>query len=42
MHVERSSIAFGMLGFLALYMIIGWKNDVVCNFIAVVYPIYAS
>ncbi|CAF4744342.1 unnamed protein product, partial [Rotaria sp. Silwood2] len=31
-----------MLGVLVLYLIIGWKNDVICDFIGIAYLTYAS
>ncbi|CAF0969829.1 unnamed protein product [Rotaria sordida] len=40
--VKREQIALGLFGFLAIYLIIGWANDFVCNFLGFIYPAYAS
>ncbi len=37
-----SIIHLGLFGILAIYLVIGWGNDFVCNFIGILYPIYAS
>ncbi|CAF1521836.1 unnamed protein product [Adineta steineri] len=41
-HVERSIIALGLSGIFAIYLIFGCGNDFICNFIGILYPIYAS
>lgn len=35
-------ICLGLLGIFASYLVIGWANDFLCNFIGVLYPAYAS
>ncbi|CAF4524694.1 unnamed protein product [Rotaria sp. Silwood1] len=40
--VKREQIAFGLFGFLAIYLTFGWANDFICNFIGFIYPAYAS
>ncbi|CAF0752167.1 unnamed protein product [Adineta steineri] len=40
--VKRERIATGLLGFIAIYLILGWAKDFVCNFIGFIYPAYAS
>jgi hypothetical protein len=32
----------GLLGFIAIYLVLGWAKDFACNFIGFVYPAYAS
>lgn len=32
----------GPLGILASYLVIGWGNDFVCNFLGIIYPVFAS
>ncbi|CAF1346527.1 unnamed protein product [Adineta ricciae] len=31
-----------LIGFISIYLIFGWCNDFVCNFIGLIYPVYAS
>ncbi|CAM4780750.1 unnamed protein product [Rotaria magnacalcarata] len=40
--VKREQIAFAIFGFLALYLLFGWGNDFICNFLGFIYPAYAS
>jgi len=40
--INREFIAYGIIGFLAFYLIVGWGNDFVCNFIGFAYPAYQS
>jgi len=40
--VKRERIALGLLGFIAIYLVIGWGKDFVCNIIGFIYPAYAS
>jgi receptor expression-enhancing protein 5/6 len=40
--VKKELIAYGIIGFLAFYLIVGWGNDFVCNLIGFAYPAYAS
>lgn len=40
--VSREYLAYGIIGFLAFYLIVGWGNDFICNLIGFVYPAYAS
>ncbi|CAM2711013.1 unnamed protein product [Rotaria socialis] len=35
-------IAIGLFSVLAVYLIIGWGNDFVCNLITLIYPVFAS
>lgn len=35
-------IFLGLLGFLAIYLVLGWATDFLCNFIGFLYPAYAS
>lgn len=39
---KREQLALGLIGFLALYLVLGWGNDFICNFIGFLYPAYAS
>jgi hypothetical protein len=37
--------AYSFLGtviFVAIYLVVGWGNDFLCNFIGMIYPAYAS
>lgn len=40
--VKREYIVYGIIGFLAFYLIVGWGNDFLCNLIGFLYPAYAS
>lgn len=40
--VNRDYIFYGFLGFLSLYLVAGWGNDFLCNFIGFLYPAFAS
>jgi len=40
--VKRERLALVLLGFIAIYLVLGWAKDFVCNFIGFVYPAYAS
>jgi len=40
--VNREYLAYGIIGFLAFYLMVGWGNDFVCNLIGFAYPAYAS
>ncbi|CAF2649410.1 unnamed protein product [Rotaria sp. Silwood2] len=40
--LKRERIALGLLGFIAIYLVLGWAKDFVCNFIGFIYPAYAS
>jgi len=40
--VSREYIAYGLVGFLAFYLVVGWGNDFICNLIGFLYPAYAS
>jgi len=40
--VSREILAYGIIGFLAFYLIIGWGNDFLCNLIGFAFPAYAS
>ncbi|CAF1427168.1 unnamed protein product [Rotaria magnacalcarata] len=35
-------IAIGLFSLLAVYLIVGWGNDFICNLITLIYPVYAS
>jgi len=41
-NLKREQIALGAIAFLAVYLVLGWANDFVCNFIGFLYPAYAS
>lgn len=40
--VSREYIAYGIIGFLVLYLAIGWGNDFLCNLIGFSWPAYQS
>ncbi|CAF4092054.1 unnamed protein product [Rotaria socialis] len=40
--LKRERVALGLLGFVAIYLVLGWANDFICNFIGFIYPAYAS
>ena len=40
--VKRERIALGTFGFLAIYLVYGWGNDLLCNFIGFICPVYGS
>ncbi|CAF3932632.1 unnamed protein product [Rotaria sp. Silwood2] len=40
--VKREQVAFGLFGFLTIYLTFGWANDFICNFLGFIYPAYAS
>ena len=40
--VKRERVAVGLLGFIAIYLVLGWAKDFVCNFLGFIYPAYAS
>lgn len=41
-NIKRERMALGLVGLLSIYLIFGWHNDVLCNLIGFVYPVYAS
>jgi len=40
--IERTKFVMGLCGVLALYLVIGYGKDFLCNLIGFVYPAYAS
>ena len=40
--VKRERLALGFLAFIAIYLVLGWAKDFVCNIIGFLYPAYAS
>lgn len=41
-NINREYLAYGIIGFVALYLMVGWGSNFLCNFIGFVYPAYAS
>lgn len=40
--VERIYFVYGFMGFIALYLLVGYGSTFLCNFIGFLYPAYAS
>jgi len=40
--VNKEYIAYGIIGFIAFYLCVGWGNDFLCNLIGFVWPAYQS
>ncbi|CAF2129264.1 unnamed protein product [Rotaria magnacalcarata] len=40
--LKREQLIIRAFGILMIYLVFGWGNDLVCNFIGLVYPTYAS